>query len=812
MATVTFDGTRLSDAEALSPGNGAWTDTSGTAAVLEPDYIYQGSNSVSEKIKSSELGVGFDATSTIDFTNPRVGIFKVLITTIGILSDTASTAGIIEMGSGGRRSAYYRYYVVRKSTYAAAGGWLIIPIDPNVVGYRDATVNSPTLTALDWFGFAATMTATTAKAENLAMDAIDYITNGTGLTITGTSGTFTDFVSFDEGNSSNRYGLVTTKEGIIYVIGVLTIGTAVTSAGFSDSNRTLVFNDGRFDTGFCGLDIDLSQTATSVSLSSCTFIGRGRRGYGDFDTTADVNGTTEVITTNQAHEFVTGDAATYSREGGSTDIGPEPGTYYINAISSTTLYMYDTKANAEAGGATGRQDLTASTAASSERHSLTRTTDTRPDLGVTGTTSTTGTTFDACVFTNFRNLVFTSKVTSTDSTYNSCQSLTQSSAVIDNCTFNTPPTAIGTAFLTCNNPDNIDNSTFVSGTFGHAIELNASTAGNSYTFAGNTFSGYGPAAIGFHTTDDVTEGADDWITATAHGYSNGAAVKYQKHGGTAAIGLTDGNTYYVRAVTTDTLAFYESEYEAVNDSGRISLTKNGTETHYVYSMNAAIYNNSGGSVTLSITNSGTYPLSYRNSSSSTTTITASVTVTATIKDQDGTAIPGVQVAIFQDNTARTVVLASTATNASGQVSVSVAQNLGPIIIRARQSTNIASFLTSESSTNGVESSTDNIHFNSVPHNFHDGDAVVYSRNGGSADIGPEPGTWYVRSVDSDSISLHPTAADAIANTNKEPLTATGSETHTLDPVRYVPASATATVADAALPVEITMITDIIATG
>ncbi|GEM_PF-2798807 len=808
MGTVTFDGTRLSDAEALSPGNGAWTDSAGTAAVLEPDYVYQNANSVSEKIKSTELGVGFDATTGVDFTTPKVALFKVLITTVGILSDTASTAGIIEMGSGNRRVNYYRYYVLRKSTYPTTGGWVIVPVDPNVAGYRDATVGStPSLSALDWFGFVATMTTTTAKAENLAMDAIDYVTSGTGLTITGSSSTFTDFVTYDEGTSANRYGIVTTREGIIYVAGVLTLGSAVSSVSFSDSSKTLVFPNGRFDTGFCGLDINLSQSATAVTISSCTFIGRGRRGFGDFDTTAGVNGTTEIITTNQIHNFETGDAATYSREGGSTDIGPEPGTYYINKISTTTLYLYDTKANAEAGGATGRQDLTASSAANSERHTLTRTTDTRPDLGVTGTTSTAGTTIDACAFSDFNAAVLTSKVTLTDSIFSNCQSLTQSSATIDNCTFNTPSTALGVAFLACNDPAKITNSTFLSGSFGHAIEL-TSTTGSPFTFAGNTFTSYGPIAIDFHTTTDVDAGTDT-VTQTSHGYSTGAAVRYMKHGGSVNMGLTDNTTYYVRAVSSSTLAFYESKYEADNDSGRIALTSTGSETHYIYSMNAAIYNNSGGAITLSVTSGGTYPLSVRNGSGSSTTVTSSVDVTVTVKNQSGTVIPGVEVAIFQDNAARTVVLSSTPTDENGEVTTSVAASLGAIIIRARQSTNQASFLTSAS---GIDATSEVI-TTTNSHNFRDGDAVVYSKNGGTAAVGLTAGnTYYVNNISSTTLSLHSTAANAISDTSRVNLSVDGSETHLLDPVRYVSASATGTVGTGNFSAQITMVTDTIAAG
>jgi len=803
MVTVTFDGTRVNGAGDGNATTGftAW----GATVTAEPDYYYTNGYCISAQVKTAEVGFYCTGGSTVDFSSPvRVWLAKFIQTNY-----TAIDGLGLQLFLGNDTTNHWRYEIYTAATYPAAGGFQIVPIDPNVAGYYTQTVGSPSLTSIDFYGIKSDANAT-AKAPNLGMDAVDYITAGTGLSLTGTSGSFTDFVTFDEGTTTNRYGIITSREGVYYLSGVITIGSAATSAVFTDENRTIVFPDGRFNTGFCGIDLDLTQSATSVSITSCTFVGRGRRGYGDFDTTQDVNGTTEIITTAQVHNFTTGDAATYSKNGGSGAIGLTDATvYYINAISTTTLYVYDTKANAIVGSATGRQNLTATSAANSERHLLTRTSESRPDIGITGTGSTSGATFDACAFINFNALVLNSKVTITDSSFNSCQTLTQATAVITGCTFDTPPLAMGTAFLTCNDPAKITLSNFTSGSFGHALELTTATAGNSYTFSGNTFTGYGPVAIDFHTTTDVNA-TTDVVTQTAHGYATGDAIRYMKHGGSVNMGLTDNTTYYVRAVTVDTLGFYDSEYEAVNNSGQIALTSTGSETHYIYSMNAAIYNNSGGAVTINVTNSGTYPLSVRNSSASSTTVSSSVSVTVAIKDTAGAAIPGVEVAIFQDNAARTVVLASTATNASGEVSTSVAASLGAIIIRARQSTIKASFLTNSS---GIDDATDVITTLGTAHNLDDGVAVVYSKNGGTQNINLTAGnTYYVNKLTATTLSLHPTIADAFANTNKQAINVAGAETHTLDPVRYVPASATGTIGAGAFSAQITMITDSIATG
>ncbi len=114
--------------------------------------------------------------------------------------------------------------------------------------------------------------------------------------------------------------------------------------------------------------------------------------------------------------------------------------------------------------------------------------------------------------------------------FNTCSSITQNSAVIQNTNFTA-------SYLFSNTPNSISYCDFISSGTGHAIEI---TTPGIYTFTGNTFTGYG----------------------------------------------TTGTT------------------------------------------NAAIYNNSGGSVTLNITGGGSSP-TYRNGAGASTTVNSNVQVTLT---------------------------------------------------------------------------------------------------------------------------------------------------------------------------------------
>ncbi len=286
--TVSFDGGRVNAADAVGT---VWTDLGGGKCAVEPDFIYQGTAAISEKVGTSEDGVALNmgATTVSYSTGPKVWLAKCVATNSSALNNKGATGGILEIGSGGRRSAYDRYYVVGKDTYPLRGGWLFIPIDPNGGNQSARPGAAPNLGAINYYGWACTFSAT-SKAENVALDAVDWITNGTGLTLVGTTpdGKFSDFVAFDEDTArNNRYGIVSTRDGIIYVTGVITIGTA-TLTTFNDTGRVIVFPDAEFlnSVGFFGLNIGLQNASSAVTITDCVLKGRGTVG-GTVDTRPD---------------------------------------------------------------------------------------------------------------------------------------------------------------------------------------------------------------------------------------------------------------------------------------------------------------------------------------------------------------------------------------------------------------------------------------------------------------------------------------------------------------------------------------------
>ena len=113
------------------------------------------------------------------------------------------------------------------------------------------------------------------------------------------------------------------------------------------------------------------------------------------------------------------------------------------------------------------------------------------------------------------------------------------------------------------------------------------------------------------------------------------------------MGLTDNTLYYVNAQTTTTLSFHTTPDDAIDDLSKVNLTASGTETHAIYDANAAVWNSSGGTVTLNIEGGGTN-VNFRNTSGSTTNVNQTVTVAVHVEDADGTAVQNAQVYIQKD--------------------------------------------------------------------------------------------------------------------------------------------------------------------
>lgn len=280
--TVIFNGVRYNASDSAS-GWGNFS-SSGGAPSAESPLAYQNQLVVNKKITSSSLG-GIDYTggTSENMTSPSRGIWYIKAY-ISDSFDLNSTFGV-NVVVGSSQNNYYSYNIAGSGSalsiyneYPPQGGYLLTGLNPNIAVWRDSTQGSPNLAAVTYFGLRGAFVVGAAKAENLALDAIDI---GTGLEVSGGGGvdpkaTFQDFVEFDQNTITNRYGVVQGRGSAVSAIGQLKIGSASTAAIFEDSDTVLTFKDGFVSNNQNGITVYCSFASTDIIINSLV-IGEGTK-------------------------------------------------------------------------------------------------------------------------------------------------------------------------------------------------------------------------------------------------------------------------------------------------------------------------------------------------------------------------------------------------------------------------------------------------------------------------------------------------------------------------------------------------------
>ena len=276
-----------------------WDDIGGGPGSGQVDgSLIQGSESRGRRIDNQIRGFSFDSTTGLDISasGTHVGFWLQvtqpnLINTDGIelLLGTAATP----------KSGNWEGHFYDETIYPVVGGWIMIWLDPS----RAADSNNGSLTsftAIRQYGCEFDMGDVGGTSESCLLDAIRYGTSGLRVVTTSTDvADFADFVSHDEGTSANRFGVVQSRDGVVYCNSRLEIGlTATAFVDFQDSNFVVVFTEQPLAAAdWMGISIELDDDASAntsdVTLTDGTIKSGGTTVLGDFivtDTSADGNG------------------------------------------------------------------------------------------------------------------------------------------------------------------------------------------------------------------------------------------------------------------------------------------------------------------------------------------------------------------------------------------------------------------------------------------------------------------------------------------------------------------------------------------
>lgn len=316
IANVFFSGTRLNDSDT----NTDWVNFNSTGGAAgrpaEAIYNYQGNAVVNKKVNTSAAtkeGIAWSpGVGGVDMTSANLSLLFVKCF-VADSFDLNTTYGA-ELGIGSDGSNFASYCVAgtdanndKYNTWPIAGGYLITSINPNVDGWIEANTGTPDFTNMDYVPFGASFINGAAKAENVALDAIDV---GVGLHITRGDGAdpdcnFGDFINFDPETKANRYGVVVGTETNIISVGKLFIGNTTGSAAtnFTDNDAIVTFPDGYHGSNSVGITCYLNNASDDINIGSL-FISEGKdylfepSGY-DVDTRGNLN----IIGTSGTFDF-----------------------------------------------------------------------------------------------------------------------------------------------------------------------------------------------------------------------------------------------------------------------------------------------------------------------------------------------------------------------------------------------------------------------------------------------------------------------------------------------------------------------------
>ena len=296
MATVavTADNTRIAVAT-IATDTGTWGNDGGGGGVAdEADIVYQTTTAQSRKVGATAIGRSYTHGSGTDMDGTPAStahyIAKIAATNYNILNVRSTPA--LHMKIGSSASDHHWYYLFGSDNYPPRGGWQIVAIAPSVTGYQDGTdVGTPNDSSVLYWSLLGDFT-TTSKAENVVIDAIDV---GLGLGLVAgdgasTDGVFADFVAYDEGTASNRFGYCFTQGQVLFFTGEIRIGQTgstqtSTITTFNDSGVTCVWQNGLVTTGFHRFLLDIATTGTTITLANCSLLSEGQvdndgdRGY-----------------------------------------------------------------------------------------------------------------------------------------------------------------------------------------------------------------------------------------------------------------------------------------------------------------------------------------------------------------------------------------------------------------------------------------------------------------------------------------------------------------------------------------------------
>lgn len=254
----------------------------GGSPTLSDEIFLEGSGSLGDRVTSTAGLSGFlcldDGPTLQDMSSAGthvgmwlyVSVYSILNQLQMVMSNTTATSG---GGSAGNN--YAGMALTPSSDYPQLGGWYRIWADTSLFNSPDTTVGSWTSGDISTVGaVGAAVEFTTApggSTSNVIIDAIHF-TNGSNpvLIATSTGNTFATFSTADDITTagSGQFGAFKLLNGVYQCLSRIALSDT-NATTFSDSGFTIIFpNQPLVASNYMGINVDLSNASTSVSLTS----------------------------------------------------------------------------------------------------------------------------------------------------------------------------------------------------------------------------------------------------------------------------------------------------------------------------------------------------------------------------------------------------------------------------------------------------------------------------------------------------------------------------------------------------------------
>lgn len=264
-----------------------YNGSGGSPSAAAADGSIEGSTAITVQVSKQGVALFVAVPTALDFTSTEAGQLIYVwgnFLAASLLNTQAANGFGICLSSGTPTASNYSLY----SFYGSdnySGGWVRMVLDPNET--RSGGAGTLSLSNITHIGVFADVGGTTARFDNLILDACDV---GTGITVTGTTTGDTLFSEILTNEATNRYGVVRSLNDdgtAIELLGKLVLGDTTAASTLTDvDSKIFAGNPKYYDTAETtsipltsfGVELVGGGSANEVSLGKAVGSTGGRNG------------------------------------------------------------------------------------------------------------------------------------------------------------------------------------------------------------------------------------------------------------------------------------------------------------------------------------------------------------------------------------------------------------------------------------------------------------------------------------------------------------------------------------------------------